>query len=58
MKVICHQLECTIIFKKKIIQSCTNMMNKSNDGIYYVLRGKKTGHQSSKLKVNVFMLLE
>jgi len=34
------------------------MMNKSNDGIYYVLRGKKTWHQSFKLKVNVFMLLE
>lgn len=34
------------------------MMNKSNDGIYYVLRGEKTWYQSLKLKVNVSTLLE
>lgn len=39
-------------------QCCTKMMTKSNDRIYYVLRCKKTRHQSLKLKVNVVMLLE
>lgn len=35
-------LEHTIIFKRKSIQSCAKMMNESNDGMYYILMGKKT----------------